>query len=139
MVRNDGRSGAGAADMHVRLAEIADEALMRRKIDLLVAEENDAVRDDGVVYFLHLPVGQRLGEVDIADLGADMRRRRRDGDCVVAHERPPSTRDIPRSGLWTGARFRRDVTAAPAALPTGSPKDRPVRGRDRRGQAHGFR
>ena len=60
--------------MNVRLAEIAHQALVRFEIDLLVAEEDDAVRDNGVVHLLHLPIGKRPRQIDIADLGADMRR-----------------------------------------------------------------
>src|SRR5580658_4529367 len=85
MVRNDGRCGAVAADMDMRFAEIADEALVRFEINLLVAEEDDAVGDDGVVHLLDRPVRQRAGEVDIADLGPDMRRRRGDGYGLVGH------------------------------------------------------
>ena len=85
VTRHAPRRGAGAADMDVRLAEIAHKAFVRIEVDLLIAEEEDAMRDDGFVHFLHLPIAERPGEIDIADLGPDMRRRGGDGDGVVAH------------------------------------------------------
>ena len=71
--------------MNVRLAEIAHQALVGLEIDLLVAEEDDAVSNNGVMHLLNLSIGERPGEIDIADLGADMRRAGRDGNGVVAH------------------------------------------------------
>ena len=85
MAGNAFRRGAFATDMNVRLTEITHQALVRIEIYLLVAEEDDAVSDDGVMYFLNLPISQRPGEIDIADLGADMRRTGRDGNGVVTH------------------------------------------------------
>src|SRR5271154_3966349 len=80
-----GRSGTVAADMDMRFAKIAYKPLMRGEIDLLVAEEDNAMGDDGVVHLLHLPVAQRPGQVDTANFGADIRRRSGDGNGVVAH------------------------------------------------------
>ena len=45
--------------MNVRLTEIAHKTLVRFEIDLLVAEEDDAMRDYGVMHLLNLPIGQR--------------------------------------------------------------------------------
>ncbi len=57
----------------MRLTEVAHQTLVRPEIDLLVAEENDPVGNDGVVQFLHLFVAERPGQVDIANLRPDMR------------------------------------------------------------------
>src|SRR3974390_54870 len=87
------RCGAVSSDMDVRLAEIAREALVGFEIELLVAEEYDTVRDDGRVHLVDLPVAQWPGQIDIADLGADMGRRGSNGDGIVAHE-PDSNRCV---------------------------------------------
>jgi len=57
----------------MRLTEVAHQTLVRPEIDLLVAQENDPVGNDGVVQFLHLFVAERPGQVDIANLRPDMR------------------------------------------------------------------
>ena len=69
--------------MNVRFAKIAHQAFVRFEIDLLIAEKDDAVRDNGVVHFIHLTIGKRPRQIDIADLGPDMRRTGRDSDGVV--------------------------------------------------------
>ena len=58
---------------------------MESKIDLLLAKEDDTMRDNGVVHLLHLPIAERPRQIDIADLGPDMRRRRGYRNRVVAH------------------------------------------------------
>jgi hypothetical protein len=72
MAGNSRRCSAFAANMNVRLAKIAHQALVRFEVDLLIAEENDAVRNDGVMHFFNLAIRERSSEIDIADLGADM-------------------------------------------------------------------
>ncbi len=58
---------------------------MRFRIELLIAEEHDAVRVDRVADFLHFPVGQRLAQIHIADFRPDMRTRLHYRDTVVRH------------------------------------------------------
>src|SRR5215469_13169158 len=69
--------------MNVRLAEIAHQALVRFEVDFLAAKENNAMRNNGVVHFFDLAIGKRSLQIDIADLGANIRRARRDGDGVI--------------------------------------------------------
>src|SRR5437016_13998478 len=77
------RGSAFAADMNMRLAEIAHKSLVRFEIDFLITEEKDAMRDDRVMHLLHLSIGKRPRQIDVADFGADMRRTGRDGYGVV--------------------------------------------------------
>src|SRR5262249_31711107 len=77
------RGGSFAADMDMRFAKIAYETLVGREVDLLVAKENNTMRNDRVMHFLHLAVGKRPRQIDVADFGADMRRTGRDGNGVV--------------------------------------------------------
>ena len=72
--------------MDVRLAEITHKALVRSKIELLVTEEHNAVRNYGVVHLLHLPVTERMGQIDAGNLGADVGARERHSDSIVAHD-----------------------------------------------------
>ena len=65
------------ADMLAERAEIAGDADLILETDLLVAEENHLETGEGIVQFFHLLVAQRCGEIDPADLGADMRTGRR--------------------------------------------------------------
>ena len=71
--RDAGRGRAIAANMFVRLTEITDKALVISEIDLLVAEKEHAMKGNGVAHFLHLCGVQRLGEIDVSDLGTDIR------------------------------------------------------------------
>ena len=66
--------------MNVRLAEIAHQARVRFEVDFLAAKENNAMRNNGVAHFFDLA---RSRQIDIADLGANIRRARRDGDGVI--------------------------------------------------------
>jgi hypothetical protein len=77
-IRFGGR--AFAADVDVQLAEVLREAAMRREVDRLLAEEEDAILAQRVLERTDLLLRERLREIDIADLGADARRERRDGD-----------------------------------------------------------
>ncbi len=60
------------ADMDVGFAEIAHKTLVRFEVDLLVAKEDHAMSDFGIVYFFHLPITERPGQIDIANLGPDL-------------------------------------------------------------------
>ena len=54
-------------------------------IKLLVAEEQDLMREKRPVELLDLPVAERPPEIEAADLGADTGRERPHGDRDVAH------------------------------------------------------
>ena len=57
--------------MDVQLAEQPAEAEMLGRREVLVAEEDDQVLRQRAVQLVHRPVGQRLGEIDAADLRTD--------------------------------------------------------------------
>src|SRR6266481_5355850 len=97
MSRHRLRCSAFATDMDVRFAEIAHQAFVRFEIDLLIAEENHAVRDNRIVHFVDLTIGQRPRQIDIADFGPDMRRKGRDCDGVVF---PDLAHDAYENGAW---------------------------------------
>src|SRR6185503_3276376 len=80
------RCGAGAADVNVQLAEIKREATVHLEVDRLVAEEDDAVPAEGLLQRAHLLARQRPGEIDVADLGADVRRKRLHGEGRHGHD-----------------------------------------------------
>src|SRR5271166_1255655 len=71
------------ADMLAELTEIAGNADLILEADLLIAEEDDLIARERVVQLLDLLVGKRTGQVDGADLGADMRARRCGGDGFI--------------------------------------------------------
>ena len=71
---------AFAADVDVQLAEIQGEAPVHLEVDRLLAEEDDAVSAERFLDVIHLLRRQRLRQIHIADLGADVRRKRRYGD-----------------------------------------------------------
>ena len=72
--------------MAAERAKIASKTNLIVEIDLLVAEEDHLVLDERLVKLLHLLVRQRPGQVDIADLRADMRRQRLNGDGFIFHD-----------------------------------------------------
>ncbi len=80
---------AGHARMDGQVPEQPAERLLRLMVDLLVAEEDHLVFGDGRVQFVHLPVGQRPGEIDAADLGADDAGERAHLDGFVTHASLP--------------------------------------------------
>src|ERR1700679_3040002 len=73
------------ADMLADRAKIAPEPDVVVKTDLLVAEKDHLVLDERPVQFLDLSVRQRLSQVEIADLRADMGRHRLGGNGFIAH------------------------------------------------------
>ena len=80
------------ADMGAERAKIAAEPDLIVEADLLIAEKDHLVLDEGLVQLLDLIVRQRLGQIDIADFRADMRRNRLDRDGFIVHEYAPSLR-----------------------------------------------
>src|SRR6202140_2841692 len=74
-----------AADMLADGAEIAAEPDVVVKADLLVAKEYLLVLNERLVQLLDLIVRQRPGQIDFADLRADVRRQRLDSNGFVAH------------------------------------------------------
>jgi hypothetical protein len=76
--------------MFVRLTEITHQPLVRFKIDLLIAKEQDAVRGDGFAQLSDLSLFERPGQIDVADFGPDMRRGGGYGDGLTVHEKTPS-------------------------------------------------
>src|SRR5690606_30009193 len=73
------------AGMDMKLAEHAPEFLVLFERHLLIAEEDHLMPHKGVMDLLEGPVAERLRQVDIADLGADARRHRLDGDGLEGH------------------------------------------------------
>ena len=65
-----------------RFAELPRHRDMLRMIEVLVAEKDDLPLQEGVAYLLHLLRGQRLGEVDAADLRTDVKSERHDFDVL---------------------------------------------------------
>jgi len=107
--------------MNVWLAEITHQTLVRFEIDFLVAEENNATRNDGIVHLFHLAIGKRPRQIDIADFGPDMRRARRDGDGVVLSDLLSSVVSDLFADLAHGAISWRDLlTRSLGAISRGS-------------------
>ena len=73
------------ADMLAERTEIAGEADLILEADLLIAEEDHQIAREGIVQLLDLLVGERPGEIDLSDLGADMRAR---GVAVIVRNSP---------------------------------------------------
>ena len=65
-----------------RLAELPRHRDMLRMIEVPVAEEDDLPLQEGVAYLLHLIWRQRLGEIDAADLRADVKSERYNFDVL---------------------------------------------------------
>ena len=65
-------------------AEISREADLVFKRDVLIAKENNLILRERRAQLLSLRGGERLREIDVADLSADVGRCGRDGDRVVA-------------------------------------------------------
>ena len=76
----------GLSDMAAERAKITSKTNLIVEIDLLVAEEDHLVLDERLVKLLHLLVWQRPGQVNIANLRADMRRQRLNGDGFIFHD-----------------------------------------------------
>src|SRR5260370_39841028 len=66
--------------------------------DLLVAKQQDALREEGAVDLVELGVAERLGEIDARDLGADCMGKRAHGKRhpeILAAGRPRKLRSSP--------------------------------------------
>jgi hypothetical protein len=59
--------------VRLQLAKAAAEPLERLEIDRLIAEEDDLMFHERFMDFVKLPIAERLGQVDAADLSADER------------------------------------------------------------------
>ena len=77
-----------AVDVDAAKAAGKAEVLLRRQ--LLVAEENDAVLAKGVADFGQRRLCRRCRQIDVADLGANRRRKRLHPNVVVGHGPFPS-------------------------------------------------
>src|SRR5262245_33323627 len=69
--------------MCAELAEMARDPDLVLKTYFLIAEEDHLIARESVMQLLDLLVAKRLGQVDVADLGADMRARRNGSDSFV--------------------------------------------------------
>jgi hypothetical protein len=87
--------------MDVQLAEMTGQSHVLRQVDRLVAKEDHAEFRERVMQLLDLAVRERPGEIDVADLRADMGRERVDADGLVAHPPAPGS----------------DLLAIPSTLP----------------------
>ena len=76
---------AGDAAVDDEISEGAAEGLQLIVVELLVAEEDHLMLGDGRAQFLDLPAGERLGDVDAGDLGADAQGERSHFDGLVSH------------------------------------------------------
>ena len=65
--------------MTVELSEAAAELDVLLARDLLVAEQQDAAREEGPVDLVELGVAERLGEIDALDFGAQGVAQRTEG------------------------------------------------------------
>src|SRR5580704_10242059 len=74
------------SDMRAERPKITAQPDLIFKADLLFAEEYDLVLDKRAVQLLDLFVRQRLRQIDIADLRADMRRDGLNRNGFIAHE-----------------------------------------------------
>ena len=63
----------------------AAERLLLLEVDVLVAEEDHEMAQQGVVDLLERLVAERAGEIDAADLGTDHGAQRLDLDRLVLH------------------------------------------------------
>ncbi|HEX9523726.1 MAG TPA: hypothetical protein VF949_12175 [Reyranella sp.] len=66
--------------------------------DLLVAKQQDALREEGAVDLVELGVAERLGEIDARDLGADYMGKRSHGKRhpeILAAGLPRTVRSSP--------------------------------------------
>jgi hypothetical protein len=97
----------GRSRVQMQLTEEPSERLLLVRRQALVAEEDDAVVDQGVVDLLERALVERLGEVDAPDLGAGVRGELVDLDRDVGHA--PVL--LPRSAT---ARGRGRLVARPA-------------------------
>src|SRR6516165_3332319 len=75
----DGRT----ADVLAERTEMGGQPDLIVEADLLVAEEDDLIARKRVVQLLDLLVAERFGQIDAADLGADMRARGRGSDGFI--------------------------------------------------------
>ena len=73
------------ADMSAERTEMARQPDLVVEADHLVAEENHLKACEGIMQLGDLLVRERLGQIDIADFGADMRTGRCDRDGLVGH------------------------------------------------------
>ena len=78
-IASDARGGR----VNVERSEAPSEGEVLLVVDGLVAEEDDAVRDEGAVDLLERRVVEGLAEVHPGDLGSDRRSERIDGDVPV--------------------------------------------------------
>ena len=67
----------------MQVTEQAAEGHVLVEVDVLVAEEDDAILGQRAMDLVLLAVAQRLAEIDAGDLGADDRRQLVDGDGLV--------------------------------------------------------
>ena len=70
---------AGQRVVGVELAEAAAEGDVLLARDLLVAEQQDALVEEGAVDLVELGVAQRLGEINACNLGAEGMGKRSHG------------------------------------------------------------
>src|SRR5436309_14831002 len=87
--------------MDRQLAEQTAERLMLIMRQVLVAEENDKVFHQRAVHLLELLIAERAGQIDPADLCADMWRQLFDFDGLIPHpSSSPRTNSIRASLRW---------------------------------------
>ena len=79
----------------MKAVEAPREGLLPRGVELLVAEEDDAVLVQRVADLAHRAVVEILGHVDAKDLGATGARERADFDWRVAHVTAPPSYSAP--------------------------------------------
>jgi hypothetical protein len=111
---------------------------VRGEVDLLIAEEDDPMGEHRLMQLVHPPVAESAREIDVADLGSDVRRRRRDGHCIVAHWLAPalttSAAVFPLGGRGKGQLeiyFRIRALISVKAHPLAPPRALPVAAQQR--------
>src|SRR6266851_8999283 len=72
-------------DMAAQRTEMAGDPDLIVEADALIAEEDHQVVGESLMELGNLLIGQRPGQVDVPDLGPDMRRARRDADRLISH------------------------------------------------------
>ena len=85
--------------MDVEFAEAPPECEMPLVVDGLVAEENDAVRQQGSADLGVRLVFERLAKIDVEDFGSDRRGERFNRNSPVRHRMSPELRAVARHRL----------------------------------------
>ncbi len=75
----------GRADVNVHLAEVGGQGFVIGQADRLVAEEDHLEFGQRLVQFLDHGRGKRLGQIDVVNLGADMRGGREHANILITH------------------------------------------------------